>query len=143
LGRVDDSDLPHRLYAAYNRHDPAAVADLYSATGTHEDIADGRPRRGPEAIAAGLQRFFTWFPDAHWETEFQISDGSGRAAITYQLTATLQARMGNIVPCGQRIALRGVQVLQIDNGQIGKSADYWDAATFQRQINKTTVEETR
>ena len=75
---MDDSDLPHRLYAAYNRHDPAAVADLYSATGTHEDIADGRARCGPEAIAAGLRRFFTWFPDAHWENEFQISDASGR-----------------------------------------------------------------
>jgi steroid delta-isomerase-like uncharacterized protein len=138
---VDENDLPHRLYAAYNQHDPAAVADLYSASGSHEDVADGRPRHGPEAIAAGLQRFFTWFPDARWQTGFLMSDGGGRAAVTYQLTATLHAQMGNVAPRGQRIALRGVQVLEIENGRIGKSADYWDAATFQRQINSNIAKE--
>lgn len=138
---MDVSELPRRLYAAYNDHDPSAVARLYAPGATHEDVAHGRPRSGPEAIAAGLRLFFGWFPDAHWQLAFQMDDGRGRVAITYLLTASLQAQMGSIAPRGQAISLRGVHVLEIKDGRIGKSADYWDAATFQRQLNNITVEE--
>jgi steroid delta-isomerase-like uncharacterized protein len=135
------NELPRRLYAAYNDHDPSAVARLYAPDATHEDVAHGRPRSGPDAIAAGLRVFFGWFPDAFWQPALQIDDGRGRLAITYRLTASLKAQMGAIAPRGQTISLRGVQVLEIENGRIGRSVDYWDAATFQRQLNDITVEE--
>lgn len=134
------SELPRRLYTAYNDHDPSAVARLYAPNATHEDVASGRPRGGPEAIAAGLRLFFSWFPDAHWQPTLQIDDGRGRIAIPYRLTASLQAQMGSIAPRGQAISLRGVHVLEIEGGRIGKSFDYWDAATFQRQLNNITKE---
>jgi steroid delta-isomerase-like uncharacterized protein len=136
-------ELPRRLYAAYNDHDPSAVAHLYAPHATHEDVAHGRPRSGPEAIAAGLRLFFGWFPDAHWQPAFQIGDGPDRVAIPYRLTASLQAQMGPIAPRGQAISLRGVQVLEIEDGRIGRSVDYWDAATFQRQLNDITAEESK
>jgi steroid delta-isomerase-like uncharacterized protein len=124
-----------RLYDAYNRHDPAAVARLYAADGTHEDIAQGRPKTGPDEIAAGLGKFFGWFPDAHWEPQVGIL-ADGREAVTYLLTATLQGQMGPFVPRGQRISLRGVHVLDLRDGLIKRSEDYWDAASFQKQLNK-------
>jgi len=79
------------LYGAYNRHDAAAVAELYDANGTHEDIALGHSKVGQTAIADGLQKFFGWFPDAHWAPHVQIADPFGSVTITYLLTATLQA----------------------------------------------------
>jgi steroid delta-isomerase-like uncharacterized protein len=124
-----------RLYDAYNRHDPAAVAMLYTADATHEDIAQGRPKTGPDEIAAGLVKFFGWFPDAHWEPQSGILGADGREAATYLLTATLQAQMGPVAPRGQRISLRGVHVLDLRDGLIMRSEDYWDAASFQRQLN--------
>jgi steroid delta-isomerase-like uncharacterized protein len=127
--------LPERLYDAYNRHDPAAVAQLYAVDGTHEDIAQGRPKSGPEAIADGLRKFFGWFPDAHWEPHFQIADPSGPVAVTYLLTGALRAQMGPVAACGQKISLRGVHVLHLHGGLIRRSEDYWDATTFQRQLN--------
>jgi steroid delta-isomerase-like uncharacterized protein len=124
-----------RLYDAYNRHDPAAVAQLYAKDGTHEDIAQGHPKTGPDEIAAGLGRFFGWFPDAHWEPQAGIVGADGREAVTYLLTATLQAQMGPVAARGQRISLRGVHVLDQRDGLIRRSEDYWDAASFQRQLN--------
>lgn len=124
-----------RLYDAYNRHDPASVAQLYAADGTHEDIARCRPTTGPDEIAAGLGKFFGWFPDAVWEPRSEILDADGREAVTYLLTATLQTQMGPVVPRGQKISLRGVLVLEWRNGLISRSEDYWDAASFQRQLN--------
>jgi steroid delta-isomerase-like uncharacterized protein len=129
------SGVAERLYDAYNRHDPAAVAQLYAAGATHEDIAQGRPRTGPEAISDGLRKFFGWFPDVRWEPHLQITDPDGRVAVTYLLTATLQAQMGPVPASGQKISLRGVHVLHLQGGLIRRSEDYWDATTFQRQLN--------
>jgi len=140
---LDLNELPRRLYAAYNDHDPSAVARLYAPEATHGDVAHGRPRSGPDVIAAGLQLFFGWFPDAHWQPAFQMDDGRGRVAITYRLTACLQAQMGSIAPRCQAISLRGVHVLEIENGLIGRNVDCWDAATFQRQLNNITVEKSK
>ena len=126
-----------RLYDAYNRHDPAAVARLYAADGTHEDIAQGGPKTGPDEIAAGLGKFLGWFPDAHWQPQAAILGADGREAVTYLLTATLQAPMGPVVPRGQKISLRGVHVLDQRDGLIRRSEDYWDAASFQRQLNNS------
>lgn len=141
---MDVIRLLDRLYDAYNRHDATAVARLYDAAATHEEIAQGQIRRGAEAIAEGLRRFFTWFPDAHWQPQTKLVDPSlGQAAATYFLTATLQARMGPFLPSGQRIALRGVHVLHLEGGRIARSEDFWDAATFQNQLNGKNKEERR
>jgi steroid delta-isomerase-like uncharacterized protein len=134
------SGLPEHLYRAYNDHDPAAVAKLYASDGTHEDIAQGKPKHGPAEIAAGLRKFFGWFPDAHWDASAQISDPDGSVTITYLLTATLSAQMGRVLPRGQRISLRGAHVLHVKGGLILRSEDYWDAATFQGQLNTTQLE---
>ena len=137
MGVSDPADLAAGLYAAYNRHDPAGVGALYHAEGTHRDIAQDRTIHGPAAIAEGLRRFFTWFPDAHWEPRSQIVDPGGLVAVTYLLTATLQAPMGPVPARGQRLSLHGVHVLQPDGDRIRASEDYWDAATFHRQMSHT------
>lgn len=136
-GGSDMKDLPERLLEAYNRHDPAAVARLYGADATHEDIAQGRLRRGPDAIADGLRRFFQWFPDARWEPALKIAGQQNRSAITYRLIATLQEPMGSVAARGQQISLRGVLVLEQNDDLISRSTDFWDGLTFQRQLNNT------
>ncbi len=123
------------LYGAYNRHDTTAVAALYDANATHEDVAMGHSKAGAVAIAAGLEKFLNWFPDARWDPRLQISDPSGSLTVTYLLTASLSAQMGPIVARGQRISLRGAHVLQVHGGLIHSSEDYWDAATFHKQLN--------
>ena len=124
-----------RLYQAYNAHDTAAVAALYAAEATHEDIAQGKPKRGPDEIAAGLGRFVGWFPDARWTPQHHAIGGAGVAAVSYLLTATLKGQFGPIAPRDQAISLRGVHMLQVRDGLIRRSEDYWDSATFQRQLN--------
>lgn len=133
---ADRNRLLDALYEAYNRHDADAAAALYGLDGTHEDVAVGRPSRGRAAIAAGLRRLFTAFPDARW-TPTSALEHDGRAFGTYILTGTLRQDMGPIRATGQRLELRGVHVLETDSGEIRLSQDFWDSATFQRQMNTT------
>jgi steroid delta-isomerase-like uncharacterized protein len=121
------------LYQAYNDHDSEAVAALYCDDGEHEDVAHGRPRRGAQTIAEGLRQFLTAIPDARWETSDRIVEGD-RAVARYVLSGTLQRDMGPFRASGQRIVLRGVQVLELRAGRIARSEDFWDGATFQRQL---------
>ena len=133
---ADRSQALDALYEAYNRHDADAAAALYAPDGTHEDVAVGRPARGREAIAAGLRRLFTAFPDSRWTPSAQV-EHDGRAFGTYVLTGTLRQDLGSIRATGQRLELRGVHVLETDSGLIRLSQDYWDSATFQRQMTTT------
>jgi steroid delta-isomerase-like uncharacterized protein len=126
------------LHAAYNRHDVDAVGALYAADGTHEDVAYGRPKQGRGAIAGGLSYFLKAFPDARWVTFGSFEDGE-RAMARYVLTGTLQSDFGPFKAGGQRIELRGVQVLELSDGLIVRSEDYWDGATFERQARETKV----
>jgi steroid delta-isomerase-like uncharacterized protein len=127
------------FFEAYNNHDPDAAAALYTPDGEHIDMAQGHPKRGREAIAGGLRHFLRSFPDARWETGGERIIGADRAVARYVLTATLHRDLGSFQARGQRIELRGVQVLELDSGRIARSEDYWDGATFARQIHATNT----
>lgn len=122
------------LYQAYNQHDPGAVASLYASDGEHEDVAHGRPRRGGTAIAQGLARFLEAVPDARWDTSDRVVSGD-RAFARYVLTGTLRGDLGPFRAQGQRLVVRGVQVLELRGGQIVRSEDFWDGATLEHQLS--------
>lgn len=135
------ASIARRLFDAYNRRDLDVVATLYAADGTHEDVAHGKPKSGGREIADGLGRFLGWFPDASWDLLSIVADDRGSVAARYVLSGTLGSSMGPITPRGQKISLRGMQSLTIEEGKIARSEDYWDAATFQKQLNVKNPEE--
>lgn len=126
-------DVVERLYAAYNAHDAEAAAALYAEDGSHHEVAQGRRAAGPEAIGEGLAHFLACFPDARWEPVRRIADGDA-VAVPYRLTGTLGAPLGPFRELGARLELEGVHVVEVADGRIRASADYWDASTFARQM---------
>jgi steroid delta-isomerase-like uncharacterized protein len=118
---------------AYNAHDVERVASLYAVDGRHVEIAQGRAAEGREAIRQGLDAFLAAFPDAHWAEDEVISTATG-AAITYTLTGSLQRQLGPFAANRQPLELRGVHVLRMSGPEIVESRDYWDSATFGRQM---------
>jgi steroid delta-isomerase-like uncharacterized protein len=127
--------IVERFYEAHNARDAAAVAALYALDASHEEIAQRKVKQGRKEIASGLGRFFGWFPDASWTPDRRAVGANGVAMMSYLLKATLKSQMGPIAPREQAISLRGVHLLVIRDGLIHRSEDYWDADTFQRQLN--------
>src|SRR3546814_10169871 len=78
--------------------------------------------------------FFGWFPDAHW-TPRKLIDGRTASALTYLLEATLTTDMFGVKAHGQKIHLQGALILHFSGKLIRRSEDYWDAATFKRQVD--------
>ena len=134
---LNHTEVLQALYEAYNAGDAAAAASLYAEDGTHVDIAAGKPKSGRAAIAKGLEGFFAAFPDARWTADV-LAAADGHAFGRYVLTGSLHQDMWSFEARGQRLELAGVHVIECKDGQIVKSEDYWDAGTFQRQMNTTT-----
>jgi steroid delta-isomerase-like uncharacterized protein len=130
---VRDSVLA--LSSAYNDHDAVAASALYSDDGEHHEIAQGSVRRGRQVLRESLTGFLQAFADAHREVEGAAVDSRWSAA-PYRLTGTLAAPLGPFEPNGQALDIRGVLVVQLDgDGRlITASSDYWDSATFIRQM---------
>jgi steroid delta-isomerase-like uncharacterized protein len=125
--------LVARLLAAYNRHDAGAAAVLYAEYARHVEMSSGRSQQGPEAIAGGLEYLLRAFPDAAWAVRDVIA-GEGRTAVRYTLSGSLQADFGPYPARGQQLRLPGVLVVESHGDRIGHAEDYWDAATFARQL---------
>ncbi len=130
---IGSRELAERLYAAYNRHDAQAAAELYAAGGRHEEIAQGRVVEGRDEIRGGLERLFGSFPDVRWEPRRTIADGDS-TAVEYLMTGTLQAQLGPFRPAGQQLSLRGVHVVVADREEIATTLDYWDSGSFFKQM---------
>jgi steroid delta-isomerase-like uncharacterized protein len=133
---VTNGDEPAVVEAwcdAYNAHDVERVVSLYIDEARHVEIAQSRIADGRDAIRQGLDAFLAAFPDAHWAWDDVIATTTG-VAIAYTLTGSLQRQLGPFVPRRQRLELRGVHVLRLSGLHIVESRDYWDSATFARQM---------
>jgi steroid delta-isomerase-like uncharacterized protein len=118
---------------AHNAHDARAVGALYAPQGRHREMATRAERIGGDKIAEGLASFLRAFPDAAWDYEEPVIDG-GRIVVAYSLTGTLRERLGPFQPAGQVLELAGVVLIEVGAGDIQSTRDYWDAATFGRQM---------
>lgn len=123
------------LLDAYNEHDARAASALYRPDGKHHEIAHGSVRSGHRALEDSLTAFLRTFPDAHWEIRGAALD-TPLAAVSYRLTGVLAAPLGPFEPRGQRLDLRGVMVAlaEPNDARIARTEDYWDSATFARQM---------
>jgi steroid delta-isomerase-like uncharacterized protein len=130
----DPVQVARALYSAYNERSASGAVELYDVDAVHSEVARGTRAEGQEAIRRGLEGFFTLFPDARWVPLDTIAD-RGSIAVPYRLTGTLQAPMGPVPARGQRLHLRGIHVLRTRGSLITASEDYWDATTFQAQMN--------
>ena len=129
----DIENLVSALYAAYNAADADVAAGLYAPAGRHLEMATGSQRAGRIEVRDGLAVFLAAFADARWEERVRVV-AEGRAAVSYLLTGTLHTRLGPFEPDGQRLELPGIHLLQFSAEGIVRCEDYWDAATFGRQM---------
>ena len=126
-------DVVRKLYAAYDNHDHVAIQQLYRDDATHDEISQSKTKKGSVEIAAGMEKLFTWLPDIRWQVRTTIAGADGTIAVAYVMHATAPRRDG--ATHSKSISLRGVQLVEVEDGQIRHSEDYWDAATFQRQLS--------
>ncbi len=121
-------------FAAWNRHDAAAVAALFPQDAVLRVVATGEAARGREEIRALAESRLRAFPD--WRLEaLNTYDGGEAVCVEWKLTATHEREFMGLPPTQRRIELCGCSIFKVAAGdQIAEEVAYFDTGTLMRQL---------
>jgi steroid delta-isomerase-like uncharacterized protein len=111
--------------AAWSAHDAEKVAAYFTDDAVYEDVTLGELHRGRSAIKAFAQGTFDVLPGYAIKPQ-SIVVGNGSAAVEWVMSGTYRET-------GKSFSVRGVSVMQFENGKIRRNSDYWNMTDFQRQ----------
>ena len=124
---------------AFNSHDLEKLLSLYTNDAAYEDVGLGVVYHGLQEIRKNLNDFFKSFPDVKMEFTSDFRSGDWGAS-EWVMTGTNKGNMPAIggmpeIPAtNKKISLKGATILQFRNNKVSREADYWDMATFARQL---------
>jgi steroid delta-isomerase-like uncharacterized protein len=128
--------LVNELYASWSLHEPQRIDAIFTDDGVYNDIAGGKDHRGKEQIKQLLRAAFAWAPDFR-VTMISLTIGNETAATEWISEGIQTGRIGDLPASGNSFRLRGASILTFRNGKISKVTDYYDMATFLRQLGNT------
>ena len=99
-------DVNDRTYAAWNAHDPDAVAAVFAEDAVVREIGGTGESRGRAAVRARAAALLTAFPDLRLERLDLVIDGA-RHADRWVLTGTHRGELFGLAPTGRRVRIEG------------------------------------
>jgi steroid delta-isomerase-like uncharacterized protein len=126
-------EVARRSFEGVAARDPDTVVRYAHPDDVDDFVAIGQ-FRGKDAIRAFFQELFAAAPDFQFRVERIVADD--RTAVT-EWTATGTFTGGPFVgirPTGRRVEIRGVDVMDVEDGLIRHNTIYYDGATFARQV---------
>jgi steroid delta-isomerase-like uncharacterized protein len=119
--------------AAWSAHNTEKILALYTDDCVHEDVTFGVVKHGKEALRAFAEGTFVVVPD------FTVAVTARGGADTWGLlewvlSGTHHGNLPGLPATGKRFSVRGATIVELREGKIRRCSDYFDAATFMRQV---------
>jgi steroid delta-isomerase-like uncharacterized protein len=135
-GGAMDTNLPtfaDAITRAWNSHDIEKVLCFYSSQYVAEDVGQAFLLRGHAGVRAMLENYWQAFPDLEFTvTDVLIQDS--RMTIVWMAEGTHEGTIMNIPPTGHRVAVRGVSIIDVEDGLIVRGQYVWDLAGMLRHM---------
>jgi steroid delta-isomerase-like uncharacterized protein len=113
--------------------DPEAVAGHWAAEGI-DDIVPVGVLRGPAEIASFFRELFAASPDLE-TTVTRLVAGEREAAVEWRMTGHFSGGpFQGIEPNGRRFEMRGLDLMEFEDGKLTANTGYYDGMEFARQI---------
>ena len=120
-------------FDAVARRDVPAMLEHWSPEGVLDLVPLG-VHRGAAEISAFFREMFAAVPDAEM-TVTRLVAGEHEAAVEWRLTGNFSGEpFQGIDAPGKRLELRGLDLVQVEDGKIVSVTAYYDAMEFGRQI---------
>jgi steroid delta-isomerase-like uncharacterized protein len=114
---------------AWASHDPEQIVALFTEDAFYEDVPFGLTANGSAELRVFARDFFAAVPDLTIAcTATTTKDGHGSVEWTFSGTDV------GIFKTGKPFAVRAASVFETRRGKIARIADYYDAATWMRQV---------
>jgi steroid delta-isomerase-like uncharacterized protein len=125
--------LAEKGVAAWNAHDPDAVAALYAPDAKVRD-SGGDEGTGRDAVAARCAMFINAFPDLRVELLSIAVDGN-KVCEEWRVTGTHEGELMGIPPTHKRTVNLGCSVTEVsEDGLTTRETAYWDAAKMLQDL---------
>ena len=120
-------------FDALARRDVDEMVEHWSPDGV-EDIVPVGVLRGPAEIKAFFEGVIAAVPGAE-TTVSRVVAGERQAAVEWRMTGYFTgAPFQGIDPTGRRVEIRGLDMLEVEDGLIVSNTAYYDGASFARQV---------
>lgn len=118
---------------AWNSHDIEKVLNFYSSDYIADDVGLASLLRGHAGLREMLQTYWRAFPDLEIAVTDMVIEGS-RVVSAWVAAGTHEGTIMNIPPTGHRVQVRGVSIIDVENGLIVRGQYIWDLAGMLRQM---------
>jgi steroid delta-isomerase-like uncharacterized protein len=129
------AQLVERYLAAFNAHDRDGAGAVLHEDVLYFDATMGDAQRGRAAAVDNIIGvYLRAMPDLEWVLRSEpIAAGDG-VAYEWTLTGTNTGSWAGIPATNQRVDIKGMSFVRVKDGLIVYKADYFDAATLNKQL---------
>jgi len=130
---TDLATYAETINAAWNSHDMEKVLSFYASECTSDDVGQASLLRGRDGLRLMLEMYWSAFPDVQFKITETVAQDS-RLAISWIAEGTHQGPIMNIPPTGHKVRVRGVSVINVENGLVVRGQYIWDLAGMLRHL---------
>jgi steroid delta-isomerase-like uncharacterized protein len=124
-----DASVADKWIAAWNSHDPAKMLSVFTNDVFYEDVAFGEISHGHAELRKFAADEFEAVPDLEVKL-LRASISNGNGTIEWSFSGTDKG----IYKTGKKFTVRGVSVIEVRDGKIARSLDFYDSGTIMRQV---------
>jgi steroid delta-isomerase-like uncharacterized protein len=132
-----DENVVRRLFEeGWNRGTLAVVDECLASSFTQEGPLE--TVRGREGAKANLTKYRNAFPDCRIQIDEMFSAGD-RVVTRFTYSGTHRGDFEGIAPTGRSVQGKGIDIAQMQDGQIARSFSQWDALGLMQQLGVITL----
>lgn len=121
-------------WSSAENSDPERVLALFADDCVFEDVTFSVVARGKKELGSFVIGAFAAVPDFAYRVTSRVATRQW-AAIEWVMSGTQKGDFPGMPATGKRFSsVRGSSILEFDAGTIRRQSDYWDAATFMKQV---------
>ncbi len=137
---ANKSDLLDGYTAAWSAHDVGTILSYFTDDCVYEDATLGVVNHNKQEFKAFLEQDFRAFPDFVQKELLRFTSGD-YACLEWSMTGTHLGDYPGMPVTGKTFAdVRGVSVMELSEGKIRRTTDFWDVTSFLRQLGLASAE---
>jgi len=124
-----DAVIAEKWIAAWNSHSPEKMLPVFTDDVFYEDVAFGEVSHGSAELRKFAASEFEGVPDLEVKL-LRANIQGGHGTIEWVFSGTDKG----VFNTGKKFSVRGVSVIDVRDGKISRSVDFYDSGTIMRQV---------
>ena len=130
-------EINRKWHESWDMRDPDRGTTVIADDCQFEDVARNEAQIGPQAYKDDYYRWREAFPDGECKVVNVITQDDW-AVVEFvnrgTHTGPLRSNLGTFEPTGRKVEVRYCSVMRVEDGKVVEGRDYYDSATFLRQL---------